>query len=380
MAVDEATARRNAPRKVVATRAGVAGTAAKATAAGVVVVALAFGLWKVRSIIILLLLALTFAAAIRPGVEWLQRRRIPESIAILFFFVLGLGTLGLFFWLAVPPALHQVEHALNQPGAGSAVGNSTGIRHDVLVWVNRELHQLPHGSKLVHPIAAYGHKATDAVVGVFFALAATWYWISERDRMIELLSALGPESKREKARLTYLAIDRRLGSYTRLKFGMVLIVGAVLSLGFYLVGLHYWLLVGGFVGLVEIVPVIGPLIGAILVVLVGLPQSLHVAALALLVLVGVREFQSYVVNPHLMGHSVGLSPMVTLVSVSVVGLVFGGFAVVLAIPVTSAVATLIDVFVLDHEPPAQPERGTSSSFAQRFSRVGDVRRTKRATS
>ena len=380
MAVDEATARRKAPRKVVATRAGVAGTAAKATAAGVVVVALAFGLWKVRSIIILLLLALTFAAAIRPGVEWLQRRRIPESIAILFFFVLGLGTLGLFFWLAVPPALHQVEHALNQPGSPSAVANSTGIRHDVLVWVNRELHQLPHGSKLLHPLAAYGHKATDAVVGVFFALAATWYWISERDRMIELLSALGPGSKREKARLTYLAIDRRLGSYTRLKFGMVLIVGAVLSLGFYLVGLHYWLLVGGFVGLVEIVPVIGPLIGAILVVLVGLPQSLHVAALALLVLVGVREFQSYVVNPHLMGHSVGLSPMITLVSVSVVGLVFGGFAVVLAIPVTSAVATLIDVFVLDHEPPAQPERGTSSSFAQRFSRVGDVRRAKSAGS
>jgi predicted PurR-regulated permease PerM len=237
MAVDEATARRKAPRKVVATSGGVAGNAAKATAAGVAVVALAFGLWKVRSIIILLLLALTFAAAIRPGVEWLQRRRVPESLAILFFFVLGLGTLGLFFWLAVPPALHQIEHALNQPGSGSAVGNSTGIRHDVLVWVNRQLHQLPHGSKLLHPLAAYGHKATDAVVGVFFALAATWYWISERDRMIELLSALGPESKREKARATYLAIDRRLGSYTRLKFGMVLIVGAVLSLGFYLVGL-----------------------------------------------------------------------------------------------------------------------------------------------
>ena len=58
-------------------------TAAKATTAAVVVVAIAFGLWKVRTIIILLLLALTFAAAIRPGVEWLTRRRVPESVAIL---------------------------------------------------------------------------------------------------------------------------------------------------------------------------------------------------------------------------------------------------------------------------------------------------------
>jgi predicted PurR-regulated permease PerM len=52
-----------------------------------------------------------------------------------------------------------------------------------------------------------------------------------------------------------------------------------------------------------------------------------------------------------------VSPLVTLVSVSVVGLLFGGFAVILAIPVTSPVATLIDVLVLDHEPPAEPAAG-----------------------
>src|SRR6476619_2896570 len=367
MAVDAGTegrTRESAPAS--ASGADVARTAAKATAAGIVVVAIAFGLWKVRSIIILLLLALTFAAAIRPGVEWLTRRRVPEPLAILVFFIGVLGTLGLFFWLAVPPALHELEHALSQPGSnGVPIRDSTGIRHDVLVWVNRQLHELPHGSNLIHPIASYGRNATTAVVAVLFTLAATWYWISERDRMIGLLSALAPQSKRAKARQTYLSIDRRLGSYTRLKFLMVGIVGTVLAVGFYLVGLHYWLLLGGFVGLVEIVPVIGPLIGAIVVVASGLSQSVHVAALGLLVLVVVREFQSYVVNPHLMGKSVGLSPMVTLVSVSVVGLLFGGFAVILAIPVTSAVATLIDVLVLDHEPPSEQTARNGALSSQR---------------
>ena len=108
--------------------------------------------------------------------------------------------------------------------------------------------------------------------------------------------------------------------------------------------------------LVEIVPVIGPLIGAIFVLAVGLPQSLHVALMALLVVVVVRTFQSYVINPHLMGNKAGLSPLVTLVTVSVVGVLFGAFAVILAIPVTSAVQTLIDVFVLDHDPPAEESR------------------------
>jgi predicted PurR-regulated permease PerM len=136
---------------------------------------------------------------------------------------------------------------------------------------------------------------------------------------------------------------------------MVFAVGAVLSAGFYLIGLNYWLLVGAFIGLIEIVPLIGPLIGSILVLAVGLPESLHVAGLSLLWLVVVREFQSYVVNPPI-GQTVGLSPLVTLLSVAVVGVLFGGFAVVLAVPFTSAVATLIDVLVLGHEPPAEQPR------------------------
>jgi predicted PurR-regulated permease PerM len=138
---------------------------------------------------------------------------------------------------------------------------------------------------------------------------------------------------------------------------MIFAVGTVLSAGFYAIGLDYWLLVGAFVGVAEIVPIIGPLIGAILVLAVGLPQSVHVAALALLWLYAVRLFQDYVVNPHLALQTVGLSPLVTLVSVAVVGILFGSFAVILAVPVTSAVATLIDVLVLGHEPPvAQPRR------------------------
>jgi predicted PurR-regulated permease PerM len=331
--------------------------AAKAAAAAILVAAIAFGLWKVRSIIILLLLSLTFAAAMRPGVEWLHRRKVPKSLAILSFFLLVLGTFVLFFWLAVPPAIHQLKDALAQPSAGSAsVAHSTGIRHDVIVWVDTHLRKLPSGTSIFHPIAAYGHKATDAVVGVLFTLAATWYWVSERDAMIEVLVRLAPEAKRENARLTYLEIDRRLGSYTRLKFLMTFAIAAVLSVGFYLVGLNYWLLVGGAVALFEIIPVVGPALGALLVLAVGLPQSVHVAVLALVVMIGVREFQSYVVNPHVMGRSVGLSPLVTLVTVSVVGLLFGAFAVILAIPAASAAETLVDVLVFGHEPPTPPPR------------------------
>jgi predicted PurR-regulated permease PerM len=338
-----------------ARRPDVALTAARAAAGAIAVAVIAFGLWKVRDLIVLLLLSLTFAAAMRPGVEWLRSKRVPGALAILSFFILVFGIFALFFWLAVPPALHELERALAKPIAGAAASHSTGIRHDVLVWVDTHLRDLPSGSEIFHPIAAYGHKATDAIVAVLFTIAATWYWVSERDAMIDLLVRLAPEPKRENARRTYLEIDRRLGSYTRLKFVMVAVIGAVLAVGFYLVGLHYPLLLGGAVSLFEIIPVVGPLIGVLLVIAVGLPQSIHVTVLAVVVLVVVREFQSYVINPRVMGRSVGLSPLVTLVTVSVVGLLFGALAVVLAIPAASAAETLIDVLVFGHDPPPTPQ-------------------------
>ena len=318
---------------------------AKATAAALAVVALAYAVWQVRTVLILLLLALTFAAAIRPGVDWLHRHRVPEAIAILAHLAVVLAALGLFVWLAVPPALHQITNALGTPPT-----QATGARQHVLAWLQQHLHQLPTGTQLIHPVATYGHKAGEAVVAIFFTLAATWYCVSEREAILKLLTLLAPETKRSQARETYLAIDRRLGAYTRLRFAMVFAVGTVLAAGFYAIGLDYWLLVGAFVGLIEIVPVIGPLFGSLLVLAVGLPQSVHVAVLSLLWLVAVREFQSYVVNPHI-GKTVGLSPLVTLLSVAIVGVLFGGLAVILAVPFTSAVATLVDVLVLGHEPP-----------------------------
>src|SRR5207248_2926481 len=120
---------------------------ATATVVAIAVAAIAFGLWQVRSIVILLLLALTFAAAIRPGVEWLRRRHVPEPGAIFAFFVLAGGVVGLFCWLAVPPAVHQIAHALDQTDLNNVPGgHNDGARERALAWLQQHLHQLPTGS------------------------------------------------------------------------------------------------------------------------------------------------------------------------------------------------------------------------------------------
>jgi len=108
--------------------------------------------------------------------------------------------------------------------------------------------------------------------------------------------------------------------------------------------------VGVFAGIVELVPVIGPLAAGALAIGVGLVDSAHTALLAGLIVLGVRLLEDYLVIPRVLGHSVGLSPLVVLVSVTSVGILFGGYAIILAIPIASLLTTLIDVIVLDRDP------------------------------
>jgi ABC-type nitrate/sulfonate/bicarbonate transport system permease component len=99
----------------------------------------------------------------------------------------------------------------------------------------------------------------------------------------------------------------------------------VLTAAFASIGLPYWLLLGCFAGVLEIVPVIGPLAAGAAAVLVGLTIDWQHALLAAIAVFALRMLQDYLINPHVFGHAVGLSPLVVLVTVTSVGLLFGAW-------------------------------------------------------
>jgi predicted PurR-regulated permease PerM len=98
------------------------------------------------------------------------------------------------------------------------------------------------------------------------------------------------------------------------------------------------------------VPVIGPLSAGALAVGVGLPESWQLALTAGLIVLVVRLLEDYLVIPNVLGDAVGLSPLLVLVSVTATAILFGGFAVLLAIPLAAVLATLVSVIVLDRDP------------------------------
>jgi predicted PurR-regulated permease PerM len=318
------------------------------------IVLLGLVLWKIKVVIALLFLGFIVASAMRPGVEWLSRQaRLPRPVGVLLHYVVFLGAIGLFLWLAVPPAIDQVQQAIGSSALHHEAVHSTGIKHEVLSAVDTRLSRLPSGRAIVHPALTITRTAFEVLVGIFFMFAIAAYWIFERDNTIALVQELAPRSKRRVIRDTWVLIDQKLGAFVRGELLLVVLVGVVLSASFWAIGLPYWLLIGPFAGVFELVPVIGPLVAGALAVGVGLTQSPWHALAAGLVVLAVRLLEDYVVVPKVLGHATGLSPLVVLIAVSAVGVLFGGFYVLLAIPVAAVVATLVDVVVRNVDPADQ---------------------------
>jgi predicted PurR-regulated permease PerM len=124
----------------------------------------------------------------------------------------------------------------------------------------------------------------------------------------------------------------------------------VLSLCFWLIGEPYWLLIGPFAGMVELIPVLGPLLAGILAIGVGLTVGWQVAVEAAVAVTAVRLLEDYVVVPRVLGNAVGLSPLTVLIAVAATGIVLGGVAVLLAVPVAAVLATIVEVVLLDRDP------------------------------
>jgi predicted PurR-regulated permease PerM len=338
----------------------VARKAAISTIVVIAIVALALALWKLKIVIALVFLGFVVAAAMRPGVDRLAEWRVPRPAGVLLHYLAFAGVVALLLWVAVPRAVDQVSQALGSVPTSrqelkQQAKHSKGIKHQILVGVQKRLKKLPSAGSVFHGAVAIGLKAMEVLVGILFVFATAAYWIFERERAIRLVTSLVPRKHRRVVRDTWELIDLKLGAFVRGQLILIAFVATVLSVAFWAIGLPFWLLVGVSAGVVEIVPVIGPLAAGALAVGVGFTQSWHLALIAGIVLLVVRLLEDYVVIPRVMGHVTGISPLLVLVGVTAVGLLFGGFYVLLATPLLAVLVTLVDVIVRDKDPADEDE-------------------------
>jgi predicted PurR-regulated permease PerM len=171
------------------------------------VVVLAVALWKVRLVVALLFLAFIIAAAMRPGVEALRRRRIPRGVGIGLHYLAFVAFVTAMLWLVVPRATDQVSTAIGSLPSSpeeleAEASQASGLRRQALEGVQERLEELPSANELVDPALEVGLIGFEIAIGIFFVLASAAYWIFERDKAVNLVTSLIPRPRRKKVRDT----------------------------------------------------------------------------------------------------------------------------------------------------------------------------------
>ncbi len=168
---------------------------------------------------------------------------------------------------------------------------------------------------------------------LFLAPVFAFYFLRDREDLGQRLSLWIPLKYRRKAVIVTREMRREISGFWRGQLMISGVIACLTALGLLIVGVPAWLLLGLLMGVLELIPYIGPFLGAIPVFLFSLPLGWGRVAWAIAVVVLVQQLEGGMISPYLMSGATKLHPVAVLLAISAGGLVGGVAGMLLAVPV-----------------------------------------------
>lgn len=302
--------------------------------------ALLWALLQIREVIIVLFVAIIFMSALAPLVDRLTKHKVPKALAIAFIYLLVIGLIGVLLSFVIRPLVEQTTYlAQNLP--------KTLGKLSILGPIDQNLVQ-----DQVNNISKNAVTFTLAIFNNFIAFISvavlTFYLLLERDRLDQLIEQffIGNEVK---ARRITRQIEYKLGAWLRGQIALSLLIGSSVYVALFLLNIPYALPLSIIAGLMEVVPVIGPIISAIPAILIALTISPFLALIVAGTFFVVQQLESHVVIPQVMKKAIGLNPLVVILAVSIGGKLLGISGALLAVPITVVVQIISEGVLKDEK-------------------------------
>lgn len=320
-----------------------------ALGAGFVLV-LAFLAIAAREVILLVFLAVLLGAALEPVVGTMRGRLgMRRGLAILLVYaVFLLAVVGIAVFI-LPAALVQLGAAFERlPEFIDRVrGWSQNLQPPALAeGVNSLLDAVEAPFTSNEPPDPDGILGVSLLVGHFAAalvtlLALVFFWLTERSRLQRYALAFVPMERRSGIREAWNEVELRLGLWARGQLILMTTIGVATGIAYSLIGLPGAVLLALIAAITEVVPIVGPLLGAIPALLIATTISPETAIFTLGVYVLIHAVEGNVLVPMVMRNTVGLSPFLVLVSLLVGGTAGGILGAIVAVPVVAGITVVL---------------------------------------
>ena len=175
------------------------------------------------------------------------------------------------------------------------------------------------------------------LVNILLGMIISFYLLKDMDYFKKLTSdgfdLLFKSTSNKKTRLFIEDVDNVVSKFIRGQLLDGIIVGILSSIGLWIIGLDFPVLIGMTAGIANVIPYFGPIIGSVPAVIVGLLSGSPIKALfAVLVLLGIQQVDGAIIAPKIVGESVGLHPVFIILSIIIGGAYFGLLGMLLAVP------------------------------------------------
>jgi predicted PurR-regulated permease PerM len=316
------------------------------------VLVLAMLLTTASNVVVLVAISILIAAGLQPVVGWVRARlRLQRVLSILLVYAIFFAVAIVLAVLVVPAAVAQIEELgrrmpeLLASLRAWAAGLQPAVVGDTLTGVIDSLGQaLPAAVDEPDPdvLVAAGLAAADIAISIMTVLALVFFWLTGRGRLQRFILALLPEGHRRGVREGWNDVETRLGLWIRAEAILVATIFLLTTPAYFLLGLPSALALGLIAGLAEIIPIVGPALGAIPALIVAIVTTdIETTVLVALVYVAIQVFEGNVLVPIVMRNAVGVPPFLVIVSLLVGSAVAGIVGAVLAIPAAAAIVVVL---------------------------------------
>ena len=309
-------------------------------------------LWVARHVLSWLLIALFLTLALNPAVEFLQRRGVKSrGLASGIAFLVALAAVGGLAALFIPTLVDQVNNFANKvPDYVHDLTHGRGrlgfleTRYHIVERVKDAVHGGGVGKFAVGAGAALTvtKSVLTAVVAALTIIFMTFFMLLEGPAWMERIYGLLPEQDQPRWRRVGHDIYRTVGGYVTGNLLISLIAGITSGLMLWIVGVPYAVVLGLLVALLDLIPLAGATIAAIVVVLVAIAASGATAA----IVVGIffliyQQLENHIIQPLVYGRTVQLSPLAVLVSVLIGAQIAGVLGALAAIPIAGTLQVVL---------------------------------------
>ncbi len=308
---------------------------------------------RIGGVLILIVVSLFLAAGLNPSVEWFQRRGMRRSFAVTMVTVLVLCGVAAFLWAIVPVNTEQVTKITdNAPGwidqlQGNKRVQELDDRYDVIDKVRDYVQDGNFGSSLFGGVLGFGLRLLGALANAFVIIVLTLYFLSSLEATKNALYRLAPASRRERVSKLGDQVVASVGGYVAGAF-LIAVTAGITSLVFlFIVGLgEYAVALAFVVTLLDVIPMIGATIGAVVVSAIGFATDVKIGIACVIFYVIYQQVENYIVYPRVMSRSVDIPAAATVIAALVGAALLGVVGALLAIPTAAAILLIVrEVFI-----------------------------------